>query len=120
MLVTSSACGSGDTDVATSNSSGRTAGACVSQFEYQGRTYRDVANIDFTVTTALGFATQASCHDTGTETAETSIKRPAYAVKGISPEVAIAVGDSPSSAALHAVYSGPEVPKELQDLVRSK
>lgn len=121
VLITSSACGTGDTDDATAHSSGRTAGACASQFEYQGRTYQDVANIDFTATTDLGFATQAPCNDTGAANeAGTSTKQPAYAVKGVSPEVAIAVGESPSSAALYAVYSGAEVPKEVQDLVRAK
>ncbi|MFG2962851.1 DUF6281 family protein [Streptomyces sp. NPDC048288] len=42
----------------------------------------------------------------------------AYAVTGVSPEVAIAVGDTPDDTTFVAVYSGNELPPEVKKLVK--
>ncbi|WP_354006159.1 DUF6281 family protein [Streptomyces sp. NBC_00154] len=44
-------------------------------------------------------------------------RRPAYEVDGISPKVAIAIGDTPKTATFFAAYSGSELPPEVQKLI---
>ncbi|MER5972315.1 DUF6281 family protein [Streptomyces sp. NPDC002055] len=94
------------------------AGSCAAEFSYQGRMYRDVANVDFTVADKLGTATDAPCGDTGKDDAENSgSTETAYAVDGISPKVAIAVGDTPEDARLVVSYSGSDLPPEVKKLI---
>ncbi|GGX18090.1 DUF6281 family protein [Streptomyces lomondensis] len=94
--------------------------SCVYQVTYEGRTYRDVANVEFTVADKLGAATKPPCDDTGgqgegEEPATTT--ETAYAVDGISPKVAIAVGDTPGDVTFVAAYSGNELPTEVKKLI---
>lgn len=95
------------------------AASCVYQVTYDGRTYRDVANVEFTVGGELGTATEPPCDDTGgqDEGDEPSTTETAYAVDGISPKVAIAVGDTPDDVQFVAVHSGNELPSEVQKLI---
>ncbi|MFF6787299.1 DUF6281 family protein [Streptomyces sp. NPDC012510] len=95
------------------------AASCVYQVTYDGRTYRDVANAEFTVGIKLGAATKPPCDDTGGQDEEPSTTETAYAVDGISPKVAIAVGDSPDDVQFVAVYSGNELPPEVKNLIAS-
>ncbi|MFV5991348.1 DUF6281 family protein [Streptomyces sp. NPDC056231] len=113
MVISTAAC------TADSSSGGAASGSCVNRFTYQERTYRDVANVDFTVGAKLGVATQPPCDDTGGQdkTDETGTAQTAYEVHGISPEVAIAVGNTPAEASFFAAYSGADVPPEVQKLV---
>ncbi|MFB6850208.1 DUF6281 family protein [Streptomyces sp. NPDC056373] len=99
--------------------SGEAAASCVYVVTYEGRTYRDVANVDFTVGNELGTATQPPCDDTGGRNAgeEPSTTETAYAVDGISPTVAIAVGDAPDDVKFVAVHSGSALPPEVRKLI---
>ncbi|MER5833424.1 DUF6281 family protein [Streptomyces sp. NPDC002130] len=98
---------------------GEAAASCVYAVTYEGRTYRDVANVEFTVGTQLGTATQPPCDDRGGQNKgeEPSTTETAYAVDGISPTVAIAVGDAPDDVKFVAVHSGNELPAEVQKLI---
>ncbi|MFD4259248.1 DUF6281 family protein [Streptomyces sp. NPDC058534] len=92
--------------------------SCVYQVTYDGRTYRDVANVEFTVGAKLGAATKPPCDDTGQdEGEEPATTETAYAVDGISPKAAIAVGDTPDNVHFVAVYSGNELPSEVKKLI---
>jgi hypothetical protein len=99
--------------------SGEAAPSCVYVVTYEGRTYRDVANVEFTVGNELGTATQPPCDDTGGHNRgeEPSTTHTAYAVDGISPTVAIAVGDTPDDVKFVAVHPGNELPPEVEKLI---
>ncbi|MER7482504.1 DUF6281 family protein [Streptomyces sp. NPDC126510] len=99
--------------------SGEAAPSCVYVVTYEGRTYQDVANVEFTVGHELGTATQPPCDDTGgrNRSEEPSTTETAYAVDGISPTVAIAVGDAPDDVVFVAVRSGNELPAEVEKLI---
>ncbi|KOX02346.1 hypothetical protein ADK65_08640 [Streptomyces sp. NRRL B-1140] len=99
--------------------SGEAAPSCVYVVTYEGRTYRDVANVEFTVGNELGTATQPPCDDTGGQNRgeEPSTTENAYAVDGVSPTVAIAVGDAPDDVRFVAVHSGGELPPEVEKLI---
>ncbi|MFI6704228.1 DUF6281 family protein [Streptomyces sp. NPDC050509] len=112
MVVSAAAC-------TADSSSGEGGESCALQFTYQGRTYRDVANVDFTVADKLGAATKPPCDDTGgqDEAEEAGTTETAYKVNGISAKVAIAVGDTPEEAVFVASYSGSKLPPEVQKLI---
>ncbi|MET8830677.1 DUF6281 family protein [Streptomyces sp. NPDC004610] len=120
VLVGAGACGAGDDAEVASHSSGESAGSCPAQFIYQGRTYENVANVEFTAADELGVATQPPCDDTGGETpSDPAVEEPVYAIEGVPPAIAVAVGDSPTSARLFAVYTGSEIPEEVRRLAES-
>ncbi|MCZ0984562.1 DUF6281 family protein [Streptomyces diastatochromogenes] len=87
----------------------------------EGRTYRDVANVEFTVAGKLGAATKPPCDDTGgpDEGHVPATTKIAHAVDGISPKVAIAVGDTPDDVTFVAVYSGNKLPPEVKKLINA-
>lgn len=94
--------------------------SCVALYTYQGSTYRDVANVKFTVGKKLGVVTSPPCDDAGgsgenEEPVDTGTN--AYEMKGISPKIAIAVGDTPETSRFFAVHEGSELPPEVQKLV---
>ncbi|MEW2615552.1 DUF6281 family protein [Streptomyces sp. NPDC047880] len=99
--------------------SGEAAPSCAYVVTYEGRTYRDVANVEFSVGTRLGTATRPPCDDTGgrNKHEEPSTTETAYAVDGISPEVAIAVGGAPGDVLFVAVRSGNDLPPEVKKLI---
>ncbi|MET9973040.1 DUF6281 family protein [Streptomyces sp. NPDC006356] len=76
-------------------------------------------NVEFTVGAKLGDATQPPCDNTGgqDEAEESRTTETAYEVDGISPKVAIAVGDTAGDAKFVAVYSGTEPPPEVKKLI---
>ncbi|MGP3632321.1 DUF6281 family protein [Streptomyces sp. 24-1644] len=80
-------------------SGGQESPSCVHRFTYRNATYQDVANAEFTVGEKLGTATQAPCDDTGRQDGneEPGTTETASEVDGISPEVAVAIGDSPAA-----------------------
>ncbi|MER6116787.1 DUF6281 family protein [Streptomyces sp. NPDC001743] len=94
--------------------------SCVARYTYQDLTYQDVGNVKFTPGKKLGVAAEPPCEDTGgrggSEEPAGSTET-AYEVDGISPEVAIAVGDTPETARFFAVSSGSELPSEVQKLM---
>jgi hypothetical protein len=104
---------------ADSRGDGEALGSCAFRILYQERTYRDVANVEFTVGAKIGVATEPPCDDTGgrEETEEPGTTATAYAVTGISPRVAIAVGDTPGDATFVAAYSGTELPPGVKKLI---
>ncbi|MFJ8536386.1 DUF6281 family protein [Streptomyces sp. NPDC093591] len=89
--------------------SGGTDGAgeasCVYLVSYDGRTYSDVANVEFTVGEELGTATIPECDDTPNNPGDTVPERTitAYEVEGMDRAVAIAVGDTAAEAILMQV-----------------
>ncbi|MET7370815.1 DUF6281 family protein [Streptomyces sp. NPDC005566] len=94
--------------------------SCANLYTYQDGSYLDVApHAKFTLGKKLGVATQTPCDDTGAqgESEEPVRTATAYEVDGISPEVAIAIGDTAKTATLFAVHSGKEVPSEVQKLI---
>ncbi|MGY0069238.1 DUF6281 family protein [Streptomyces sp. QTS137] len=103
----------------SSSDGGERAASCAYQVLYQDRTYRDVANVEFTAGEKLGPATVPPCDDTGGGDDAEQVKETttAYKVNGISPEAAVAVGDSPDDTTLVAAYSGNELPSEIQKLI---
>ncbi|MFF1918660.1 DUF6281 family protein [Streptomyces sp. NPDC058239] len=94
--------------------------SCANLYTYQDRSYLDVApNVKFTLGKKIGVATQTPCDDTGgqDESEEPVWTGTAYEVDGISPKVAIAIGDTPKTATFFAVRSGKEIPSEVQKLI---
>ncbi|MFF2408256.1 DUF6281 family protein [Streptomyces sp. NPDC058092] len=100
MVMSAAAC------TAESGSGGEETASCVNRVTYQDRSYLDVANMDFTVGKKLGVATKPPCDDTGGQdtNAEPATTETAYEVDGISPEAAIAIGDTPEEATFFAAY----------------
>ncbi|WP_128433345.1 DUF6281 family protein [Streptomyces cyaneus] len=84
---------------------GSPAASCAYLVTYDGRTYLDVANVDFTVGEKLGTATIPACDDTPNDAGNTvpEGRITAYEVEGTDPAVAIAVGDTPAEATLMKV-----------------
>ncbi|MFE5023101.1 DUF6281 family protein [Streptomyces sp. NPDC056656] len=104
MLPPTAACGSGGTQANSEVVYPRA-------FTYDDRTYTSAANVEFRVGSKLGTATPPRRNDTGGQKGGTPlVAENAYAVKGISPKMAIAVGEIPEEAVLTAVYSGKELP----------
>ncbi|MFG2669795.1 DUF6281 family protein [Streptomyces sp. NPDC048445] len=94
--------------------------SCANLYTYRDKSYLDVnPNAKFTLGKTLGVATQRPCDDTGGQDKSDERVRTetAYEVEGISPEVAIAIGDVRKTAALFAVDSGEELPPEVQKLM---
>ncbi|MFG2660975.1 DUF6281 family protein [Streptomyces sp. NPDC048425] len=111
MLSTAVACGS-DGNQAESE------GVCARAFTYGDRTYTSVANVEFRVGSKLGTATPPPCDDTGGQKDGTPLEAEnAYAVKGISSKIAIAVGETPEEAVFAAVHSGKALPPEVRKLI---
>ncbi|WP_329228575.1 DUF6281 family protein [Streptomyces sp. NBC_01460] len=94
--------------------------SCVARYTYQDITYQDVGNVEFTPGKKLGVATEPPCDDSGDlDKGEepAGLTGTAYEVDGFSPEVAIAVGDTPETARFFAVSSDSEFPPEVQKLI---
>jgi hypothetical protein len=104
---------------ADSGGGGEESASCVNRYTFQDRSYRDAANAKFTLGKKLGAATKPLCEDTGGQdkSEEPVTTETAYEVDGISPKVAIAIGDTPKTATFFAVYSGSEFPPEVQKLI---
>jgi hypothetical protein len=101
----------------SSSDGGGQADSCAYRVVYQDRTYQDVANVEFTAGDELGPAIIPPCEDTGGEAKGSGEATTAYAVDGLSPEVAVAVGDSPDDTILVAAYSGNKLPPEIRHLI---
>ncbi|MFD5871286.1 DUF6281 family protein [Streptomyces sp. NPDC060322] len=94
--------------------------SCANLYTYQDRSYLDVTpNVKFTLGNKLGVATQTPCDDTGgRDKSEVPVaSETAYEVDGISPEFAIAIGDTPKTATLFTVRSGKDIPSEVKKLI---
>ncbi|MDL5203456.1 DUF6281 family protein [Streptomyces sp. ALI-76-A] len=84
---------------------GSSSASCAHLVTYENRTYLGTGDGDFTVGGRLGTATVPECDDTPNDPGD-SVPRgetPAYAVEGMDPAVAIAVGDTPAEATLMKV-----------------
>lgn len=104
-------CGSSSSD------DGEESASCAYRVEYEGRTYGDVANVKFQVGEKLGTATIPACDDTNDGDEESATASTAYAVKGLDPEIALAVGDTPSDVTFVAVNPGKTLPPEVERLI---
>ncbi|MEV4000465.1 DUF6281 family protein [Streptomyces halstedii] len=79
-------------DRCTAQGGGEAKGSCAIATLYEGRSYTQVANIDFTVGQALGPAEFPPCDDTpGVDDAAEPGSTTAYAIDGVNPRVAIAI-----------------------------
>ncbi|WP_328837035.1 DUF6281 family protein [Streptomyces europaeiscabiei] len=103
---------------ASSSDDGEADAVCEYRVEYNGNTYGTIANIKFEAGDKLGTATEPPCKDTSNDdNQEKPGKTQAYAVQGLDPETAIAVGDSPAEAKFVVVNPGKSLPPEVQKLV---
>ncbi|MGW6205004.1 DUF6281 family protein [Streptomyces sp. NPDC055089] len=94
--------------------------SCVSQYTYQDITYQDVGDVEFARGKKLGVATESPCEDTGgggKGEEPAGLTETAYEVDGVSPDAAIAVGDTPETARFFAVSSDSGLPPEVQKLI---
>ncbi|MFF3333030.1 DUF6281 family protein [Streptomyces sp. NPDC002888] len=96
---------------------GESAGSCAFLRIYEGRTYGDVANVDYTIGEKLGTVTSPPCHDTNDDSDDSVTSSTAYAVEGLDPSVAIAVGDTPDETYFLVVESGGTLPPEVRKLI---
>ncbi|MFF8098757.1 DUF6281 family protein [Streptomyces sp. NPDC016640] len=115
MLMLTVACAS----ESGSDGDGEQANSCAYRVLYQDRTYRDVANVEFTAGEKLGSATVLPCDDTGgqNDAGQAGETTTAYRVDGISPSVAFAVGDSLDDTTLVVAYSDSKLPPEVRKLI---
>jgi hypothetical protein len=99
---------------------GEAEGSCAIAALYGGRTYTQVANVDFTVGKALGLAEFPPCDDTPghDDDAQGSEPATAYAVDGLNPRTAIAVRYTSDEVKLLAVRPGGSLPPEVRALTR--
>ncbi|MFI6938839.1 DUF6281 family protein [Streptomyces sp. NPDC050418] len=111
-LLASSACGSGGADGVSGTSCART-------YTFEDRSYRDVEELDVKVGSRLGVALQIPCKDQGQSDPDVEPVGPdktAYEVIGVSPKVAVAVGDSPDDVEVFVSYEGKKLPPEVEKL----
>ncbi|MBL3670685.1 hypothetical protein JL475_32905 [Streptomyces sp. M2CJ-2] len=103
----------------SSDGGGEQAASCAYRVLYQDRTYRDVANVEFTAGEKLGPATIPPCDDTGgqDEGEQAGETTTVHKVDGVSPEVAVAVGDAPGDVIFVAAHLGDELPPEIRKLI---
>lgn len=104
-------CGSSGSD------DGEGSASCAYRVEYEGRTYGDVANVKFQVGEKVGSATIPACDDTNDGGKESATASTAYAVKGLDPDIALAVGDRPDDVTFVAVNPGKTLPPEVARLI---
>jgi hypothetical protein len=92
---------------------------CASDVLYEGRTYVKLLDVEVEVGQKLGTATSPPCRDTNDQAAEVpESSENAYAVSGISPDLAIAIGPSPEQAETFRVLrSDKKIPPEVQELI---
>ncbi|WP_369273050.1 DUF6281 family protein [Streptomyces sp. R11] len=88
--------------VGCTEAGGAAEASCAYVVTYANRSYPDVANTDFTVGKKLGTATIPACDDTPNDPPDAVGEQriTAYAVEGMDPAVAIAVGGTPTGAIL--------------------
>jgi hypothetical protein len=108
-------CGSEGSEGADANSES----VCASDVLYEGRTYVKLLDVEVEVGQKLGTATSPPCRDTNDQAAEVpETSENAYAVSGISPDLAIAIGSSPEQAeAFRVLRSDKKIPPEVQELI---
>ncbi|MFE6696527.1 DUF6281 family protein [Streptomyces sp. NPDC057718] len=104
------ACGS-DGGTSTQKSS-----ACARFFTFEGREYRDVGDFPVEAGRRVGTAVQPACDQHGADGEKRGPDMAAYEVKGVSADVAIAVGDDPDDVEIFVSYDGTELPPEVQKL----
>ena len=82
-----------------------TAPSCAGVVTFEDRDYLPTGKAGFTVGGRLGTATVAACDDTpgGREVTVPQDTTGAYAVAGVDPAEAVAVGDSPGEAVLMGI-----------------
>ncbi|MFJ2904505.1 DUF6281 family protein [Streptomyces sp. NPDC091279] len=66
--------------------------SCAYRVTYEGRSYGDVSNVDFTAGERVGTAVLPPCDPEGGDSGQ---RLAAYAVEGTDPSIALAVGHEP-------------------------
>ncbi|MFB7300218.1 DUF6281 family protein [Streptomyces rubiginosohelvolus] len=90
--------------------------ACARFFTFEGREYRDVGHFPVEAGRHVGTAVQPACDQHGADGEKRGPDKAAYGVKGVSADVAIAVGDGPDDVEIFVSYDGTELPPEVQTL----
>lgn len=105
---------------ASDGGGGEGAASCAYVIDYDDRRYSYVANVAYELGEELGTATQPPCDDTPNDGDEDSpaSRTTAYKIKGLDPDVAIAVGDAPDDVIFVATRPDGELPPEVQQLPR--
>ncbi|WP_063765930.1 DUF6281 family protein [Streptomyces cellulosae] len=115
VAFTAVGCGSEGSEGADANGES----LCASDVLYEGRTYIRLSGVEVKVGQKLGTATSPPCRDTNDQAAEVpETSENAYAVSGISPDLAIAIGSSPEQAeAFRVLRPDKKIPPEVQELI---
>lgn len=100
--------------------SGGAAASCAAVVDFDGRRYSGSGTYEYERGEKVGTATEPPCDDTPNDGDEgTSARRvTAYAIKGVDPDVAVAVSDAPEDV-VYIADPGDEVPPELAKLRRA-
>lgn len=87
-------------------SGGEASASCAGLVTYENRDYLPTVDVDFTAGERLGTATVPECDDAPNDPGVTIPEgtTTAYAVKGVDPAEAIAVGDTPAEARLMEIH----------------
>ncbi|MGX1887796.1 DUF6281 family protein [Streptomyces sp. NPDC055287] len=104
----------------SSSDNGDSASSCAFLVEYEKRRYVGTDNTDISVGEELGAATRPPCDDTPNDDSDGRTKASsttAYAVEGVDPILAVAVGDAPGDVRLVVIDSDKELPPEIKKLI---
>ncbi|MDN0200574.1 DUF6281 family protein [Streptomyces sp. S.PNR 29] len=98
---------------------GDAAPSCAYVVEYDSRRYMGWAETDLPVGESLGGATRPACDDTPDDgdDGEGPTLTTAFAVRGVDPNIAIAVAEDPGEYRLAVVDHVKELPPELRKLI---
>lgn len=102
------ACGS-DGGTSTQKSS-----SCARFFTFEGREYRDVGDFPVEAGKRVGTAVQPACDQHGADGEKRGPDKAAYEVKGVTADVAIAVGDDPDDVEIFVSYDGTKLPRRCR------
>ncbi|MFD3378436.1 MULTISPECIES: DUF6281 family protein [unclassified Streptomyces] len=110
VLVTMSAACTSSSD----SDGGESASSCAYRVEYQNSTYSGAEAKDFTLGNVLGAATLPPCDDTPSDDSDgqrTPTSTTAYAIEGVDPNIAIALGKASDDVIFVNVDSEKKLPE---------
>ncbi|GAA2242458.1 hypothetical protein GCM10010232_31850 [Streptomyces amakusaensis] len=97
---------------------GAAAASCAYVMRFADRTYQHQDKVKFEVGEKVGTAHSIPCNDTGQDSPQDPVtKSVAYAVEGLDPDVAVAIGDSPQDADFFSLGMGREMPAEVEKFI---
>ncbi|MDX3309217.1 DUF6281 family protein [Streptomyces sp. NPDC054884] len=115
--------GCDDSGAATKSETPQVAGACAVQVEFAGRVYTGITvDRDVKAGHRVGKAVHVACADTPGDDNDGLVPQPesrAYAIPGVDPGTAVAVGDSADTMQIYVAEPGKPLPAEIQKLITS-